>query len=133
MQFIPAPVPPYMETARAISDANGTDTGTETLVQQHFKDEQDINVILKRFGMTAQMPSGISGGMYGDFTDVEDYQDALARIKRAQDGFMTLPPEVREKFDNDPGKLIARAQSVDLETLQNEVFPPKEPPAPPPA
>lgn len=131
MLLIDAPIPWYMGTAKLISDGNATNTGSDTLVQQHFREEQDINNILKRFGVTAQMPSGVNGGMYGDFTDVQDYEDALARISRAQEGFMTLPPEVRERFKNNPGELVRVAGSMEYEDFQAMVYPPAPPPAAP--
>jgi len=90
----------------AFSDANRMDTGQDSLVQQHFAEEVDINTIVKRFGMTHEMPSGALGGVYGDFTGISDYDSALAKIERAREGFMVLPPDVRERFGNDPGNLV---------------------------
>lgn len=98
--------------AKAVSLEESVRTGSESLVQQHFREEADINTIVRRFGMTGQMPSGVAGGVYGDFTGIEDYASAVERIERARDGFMTLPPEVRERFGNDPGRLVDLAQSL---------------------
>lgn len=82
------------------------------LVQQHFADEVDINTIVRRFGMVNELPAWKQGGVYGDFTDVVDLESAIAKIRGVEERFMTLPPEFREKFDNDPGKLVEYAQSV---------------------
>lgn len=109
------------------SSQKGVDTGSETRVQQHMKDEVDINTIMRRFGATGTMPSGVSGGVYGDFTGVTDYDSAREAISRAQEGFMTLPAEVREQFDNDPGKLIALAQELSLDDLNARLFPKVQP------
>lgn len=93
-------------------------TGGVSIVQQHLKDEVDINTIVRRFGITREMPSGIDGGVYGDFSGIADYEDAVAAIKRANDGFMALPPEVRERFENDPGKLIEFVHEATEEQLR---------------
>lgn len=97
------------------------ETGDAQLVQQHLADEADINVIVRRFGMTGQMPSGVPGGLYGDFTGVEDYESAVAAVDRAEAGFMTLPASVRERFGNNPGMLIQYANGVPIEQLDAEL------------
>lgn len=94
------------------SRATSTFTGSESLVQQHLRDEVDINTIMRRFGLTRELPLGPASGVYGDFTGISDFQSALDRIEGARDRFMALPPDVRERFDNDPGKLIAMASEM---------------------
>jgi len=96
----------------------GYDTGRVTIVQQQFIDEVDINTIVRRFGLTREMPSGVEGGVYGDFTGISDYESALAAVERAQEGFMTLDPEVREKFANDPGQYLAHVAGMSDEELE---------------
>lgn len=95
-----------------VSDETAIDTGKDTMVQQQFGIEQDVNTIVKRFGLTGNTPFGSAAGVYGDFTGICDYSSAMEVIERAQKGFMTLPPDVRERFENDPGRMIAYAQSV---------------------
>lgn len=105
------------------------------LVQQHFKEEVDINTIVRRFGVTGQLPQFMPAGVYGDFTGIEDYESAVAQIERAQDGFMELPAEVREKFGNDVGVMIRQAQNMTEDDFGKLVFPvpPVVPPGVPPA
>lgn len=86
--------------------------GEPELVQQHFAEEVDINTIVRRFGLTQELPSWKQGGVYGDFTGVVDFESAQAKIREVNDRFLTLSPEVREKFDNDPGKLVEYASGV---------------------
>lgn len=95
-----------------VSDLSGVDTGPETMVQQHFRDEVDVNTIVRRFGLSSDLPAAVNAGVYGDFTGIEDYASAVAAIDRAHEGFMRLPAQVREKFDNDPGRLISAAHSM---------------------
>jgi len=77
-----------------------------SLAQQHFKDECDINNILRQFNITGQLPTSPLSPRYGDFTGVVDYQTALNAVIAAEDGFMTLPAETRARFGNDPEQLI---------------------------
>lgn len=111
--------------AKAWSDVTGIDTGDQTLVQQQFANEVDINTIVRRFGITGSMPFGqASPGVYGDFTEISDYESAMERVRKVDEGFMRLPPEVRERWDNDPGKLIRFANQLTEEDLS---VPPAEP------
>lgn len=96
----------------AWSDAHRTDTGSETFTQQHFAEEVDVNTIVRRFGITRSMPFGVMGGVYGDFSGVTDFESAKAMIVSADERFMKLPADIRERFGNDPSALIAFAQSV---------------------
>lgn len=82
------------------------DNEDEQLTQQQFKDETDINVLLQRFAITGQMPQGVRMPTYGDFTDVGNFQEALEALAGAQDAFMQMPAEVRDRFANDPGRFV---------------------------
>ena len=79
----------------------------ESLAQQQFKEECDINEIVRRFGLTGTMPEGVSMPVTGDFTGVVDFHSALNLVRQAEDGFMELPGELRARFANDPGALLA--------------------------
>lgn len=79
----------------------------DSVVQQQFKDECDINVIVKRFGLTGELPNGIDMPVSGDFTGVTDFHTALTLVRQAQESFQELPAEIRERFNNEPAKVIA--------------------------
>lgn len=101
------------------------DTGTVTIVQQHLRDEVDVNTIVRRFGITHEMPSGREGGVYGDFSGITDYEGVVAAVEKARSGFMSLPADVRERFGNDPGRLVEFAHQVpEQEFLAAFVTPP---------
>lgn len=105
------------------------DTGRETYTQQQFANEVDINTIVRRFGLTREMPSGRIGGVFGDFTGIFDYESAVAAVERAGAGFMALPPDIREKFGNDPGRLIEFVELASDEEVAG-LTPPVAPVAP---
>lgn len=77
-----------------------------SLTKQSFRDECDINTILKRFNVTGQLPVGSVQPQYGDFSGVTDYQSALNAVMAAQDSFLALPAKLRARFDNDPALFV---------------------------
>lgn len=81
--------------------------GTETMAQQQFKDECDINTIVKRFGLTGELPNGINMPQSGDFTNVTDFHTAMNLVKQAEDAFLQIPADIRARFDHDPGQVLA--------------------------
>lgn len=78
----------------------------EGMTQQQFADECDINVIVRRFGLTGEMPANPRVPLSGDFAGVTDYKSALDALIAADDAFMELPAHVRAEFANDPQKLM---------------------------
>lgn len=89
------------------SDEYGFATTGESMTQQQFKAECDVNNILAKYKKTGLL-SHVSKtqGQFGDFSDLNDYQTSLHKVMQAQESFGLLPSEVRNKFQNDPGKLI---------------------------
>lgn len=97
---------PYNYDMNAASNESGLHCEDASLAQQHFKDETDINNILRQFNITGQLPTALLSPRYGDFTGIVDYQSALNAVIAAEDGFMSLPADTRAKFGNDPEQLI---------------------------
>lgn len=77
------------------------------VTQQQFKDECDINVIVKRFGLTGELPDNFAMPVSGDFTGVNDFHSAMNVVRESQEAFMSLPGEMRARFGHDPGALLA--------------------------
>lgn len=78
----------------------------ESLTLQSQSVDADINVIVKRFGITGQLPQGFRMPSYGDFESVADYREALDLVREAQESFSRLPADLRNRFENDPAKLL---------------------------
>jgi len=97
---------PYNYDTIAASNESGLRCEDATRTQQHFKDETDINNILRQFNITGQLPTKAITPRYGDFTNIGDYHTALNAVIAAEDEFMTLPAQLRARFDNDPAELI---------------------------
>lgn len=78
-----------------------------SLTDQQFIPDCDVNLILSRIAKTGQMPANFGAtGVYGDFSEIQDYQESLHTIMRAKELFGDLPAQIRQKFQNDPQKLI---------------------------
>lgn len=93
--------------ANAISTETGLRcTEHEDKAQQQFKEDSDINEIVRRFGLTGQLPENFRAPVSGDFTGVNDFQTAMNAVRAAQEQFDTLPAEVRAEFSNDPQRLM---------------------------
>lgn len=77
-----------------------------SLTQQSQREDADINVIVKRFGVTGQLPQMVQRPQLEMFVDVFDYQSAMNAIVAADRSFMAMPAEVRSRFDNDAGAFV---------------------------
>jgi phage internal scaffolding protein len=97
---------PYNYDRDAATNESGLACEEPSLAQQHFKDECDINNILRQFNITGLLPESPLSPRYGDFTGIGDYHTALNRVIAAQDEFEALPAEIRARFGNDPAQLI---------------------------
>ena len=89
----------------ASDEASVKDFGPSLTVQSMAEDI-DINVIMKRFGVTGKMPEGLSALSYGDFTDVVDFRSAQDAVIAARHSFESMPADVRSRFANDPQRFL---------------------------
>ena len=96
----------YNYDTNAASKAGALACLDESRTQQSFTEECDINTIVRRFNLTGTLPVAARAPTYGDFSEVMDYQTALNAIIAAEDSFMTLPAEIRKKFNNDAGAFV---------------------------
>lgn len=81
-------------------------TGTDSLVEQYHKDDCDIHVILKRYAKTGVLPINDAVPLFGDFSNVQTYQQAQNLIARINNYFESLPSRIRERFSNDPNSFL---------------------------
>lgn len=79
-----------------------------SMTQQQFKDECDVNNILRNYVNTGVL-THTSGKtpVFGDYSQMpSDYGEALALIQKSVDQFSELPSDVRDRFDNSPKNLV---------------------------
>lgn len=119
----------YFDVVGASQD-EGLKCEDPTLTVQSSKDECDINVIVKRYLRTGELP-GVRQGVYADISGLTDLRDAIHMVNDAEQAFMELPAELRREFDNDPTKLVefaADPRNRDRAIELGLVDPPKKPP-----
>lgn len=111
----------------------------EDKAQQQFADAADINTLVRRFGVTGEMPQARELAEYGDFSGVTDFQTAMQQLKQAQESFDSLPVKIRARFENDPAALYEYlqnsdnlAEAVELGILERRALPVEPDPVPPP-
>jgi len=129
----------YDGTEEAEGLAAGTTCEDESLTQQSFRDDADLNVLVRRFGIDKipVPPMAQDPAYFGDFSNVPDLRTALDLVNDATNRFMELPPQLRAKFDNSPAKLWHFVNDPDnaseavrlglLATVQPETPPPVVP------
>lgn len=80
----------------------------ESRTKQASKAECDINAIMKRYEATGLIShiSSKTEPLYGDFTDVTDFQYSVDRVNNAYQSFMSLPSSIRTRFNNEPAHLM---------------------------
>lgn len=98
---------PYNYDVEAVSRETGILEEMESMTNQSFKEECDINTIVRRFGVTGQVPAGIRVPTYQMFEDIFDFHSAMNTIAEARESFDQLPATVRRRFENDPQKFVA--------------------------
>lgn len=85
-----------------------------SMTQQHFKDECDVNQILRKYQQTGLITHlNNTPGTYGDVSeyDASDYQRAMQIVIDAQARFDDLPSSIRKRFNNDPQEFLAFVSS----------------------
>lgn len=77
-----------------------------SMTQQSPKDECDINVIVERAKRGEDLSRITRTPIYGDFRTIPSYKDALQIVINAQNAFNSLDAFVRERFQNDPARMV---------------------------
>lgn len=117
---------------------NGSKNTLPNMAQQQFRDETDINKIMKKYHATGMITHlARNPGRYADLSTIKDYAQSLQTVIDAQGAFNILPSEIRNRFQNDPNQLLAfiadennREEAIKLKIINPP--PPKETPTNPP-
>lgn len=90
-----------------ISDATGLACADESMAIQSAEEESNINTIVRRFGLTGELPNNLRMPQSGDFTGLPDFHAAMNLVRQAQEEFVRVPAEIRARFNNDPARFMA--------------------------
>lgn len=90
----------------AVSNQTGLKCDDISLAKQEFLEESDINVLVDRFGLLGEPPTGVHAPVYGDFSHVKDFTSAMQAIALANESFDSMPAHVRARFQNNPAYFV---------------------------
>lgn len=117
---------PYAKRTRVTTPSGGV-----SMTQQNFKDECDINNILRKHKKTGLIDHVSQfNGDYADLSEPVDYQTALNIVIEAGEAFSTLPAGIRKMFNNSPQEFLEFADDENnAEKMQELGLLPKTTPA----
>lgn len=107
----------YGERQRVKTEPEG-----ESLTQQHFAHEADVRNIIKQYdktGLIANVQRGVAH--YGDYSEVNEYREALDLVNDANNMFAELPAQLREMFQNNAGTFLEFATNPQNENKMIEL------------
>lgn len=134
---------PYSERKRSKFNTVG-----ESLTQQHHAKDADIKNIISQYDKTGLIRNVNQGvAQYGDYSEVNEYKEALNMVIEANQSFMDIPSHIREKFQNNAGQFfefatdpknydqmvemgLAESKTKTLQEVEVDKKPATEPPAP---
>jgi len=114
----------------------GTLVFAENLTKQEFKEECDINLIMRRYRDSPPRPFLNAPTLrFGDFADAPDFLAAQLLVKQAEELYQSMPENLRNRFGHNPANLIEfvrdpnnREEAAKLGLLKPEAVPPPPPP-----
>jgi len=91
----------------AVSNETALTCDDPSLAIQSAEEESNINTIVRRFGLTGELPNDVKMPQSGDFTNLPDFHTAMNLVRKAQQEFLRVPAELRARFGNDPQAFMA--------------------------
>jgi phage internal scaffolding protein len=85
-------------------EGNTYEDGYVGKTEQSHKSMCEVENILRQYdrtGLITHVNNAVA--QYGDYTEINEYQDNLNMVIEAQNAFDELPSHIRKKFGNDPG------------------------------
>ena len=97
---------PFNYDMDEVSRETGHRCDDESLAIQSAREETDINTIVRRFGLTGELPKDLKMPQSGDFSGLPGFHEAMNLVRAAQEEFLRVPADVRARFGNDPGAFM---------------------------
>lgn len=85
---------------------DGLSCPEDTLTQQHFENEVNINMIMARYNRTGLFPQCTEPMNFEDVSTVGDFHSIQNRLALAKENFMKLPSDMRKRFNNSAVELL---------------------------
>lgn len=129
---------PYNYDTDQASLETAIDHFGDSPTQQQFKDDCNINRIVKQYAAGVQPIGNAAEPLPDGFYDHTTYQEAMNLVRRGQEAFNALSAATRAQFSNDPGAFVDFATNpANLPALREmglapQVAPTQNPPQSPP-
>lgn len=128
---------PYQEKRRTLRVQ--TITTGPSLTKTDMAEQCDINVIMKNYKKTGLVSHlAPNGARYEDLPPQSDYHEAMTIVTESQQAFDSLPAKLRDRFHNEPARLLAflsddanREEAERLNLIKPAPKPIEAPPEPP--
>lgn len=90
----------------------------ETLAQQHMKDDTDLNIMIRKYGV---LPAKEVNWKEFDATVIpSDFHQLKNMMLEAEEAYAELPADIRQATDNDPEKFLAMVDAQKAEIKKQE-------------
>lgn len=83
----------------------------EIITEQSHRDEVDINNIVKRHGIDLLQKVNALQQPQWDEDPLNDFQEAMQIVTKAQSTFDQLPSDIRRQFNNSPAEFVDFVQN----------------------
>jgi hypothetical protein len=104
---------PYNYDRDEVSKNTALVFNDETLTQQNFKDDADLNIMIRKYGVLPVQE--VNWDEFDSSVIPSDYHQLQNQLIEADQAFMGLPAELRSQVDNDPAKLLALISQKEAE------------------
>lgn len=80
----------------------------ETMTQQQFQEQVNVNNIMKKYKQTGTITHirNAQQGVYADMASLPSYQEAMQTIVNANAAFEEVPAHIRQRFSHDPHQFM---------------------------
>ena len=92
------------KTAYGDRGRSSFETVGDSMTQQSHAAAADVRNIIKQYdrtGLIANVNKGVA--QYGDYSEVNEYAEALNMVREANESFAQIPSHIREQSDNNAG------------------------------
>lgn len=104
---------PYNYDREEVSKNTALVFNDETLTQQNFKDDADLNIMIRKYGVLPVQE--VNWNEFDSSVIPQDYHELQNMMLEADQAFMSLPAEIRNEVNNDPAELLAMISQREAE------------------
>jgi len=97
---------PFNYDQEAASEDSGLQCRDKSKALQSQAEDADINVLVKRFKISGQLPESMRLPTFQDFSGIFDFRSAMDAVRNAETAFLSVPAHIRARFGHDPQAFV---------------------------